>query len=148
VKSFFYSSHASGSNSIKKILPAIIHDCPELVAKYSRPDLYGMGKTYNSLNFEDHVWLTSESGYDPYKTLPTIFSENEINQFGKPEDDDFDEVSDGAAAMLAYDKLQYDSRLLLISRFAYKKALLRYCELDTLSMAILMEGLGKLDEKK
>jgi hypothetical protein len=148
VKSFYYSSHARGSNSIKKILPAIIHDCPELVAKYSRPDLYGMGKTYNSLNFEDHVWLTSESGYDPYKTLPTIFSENEINQFGKPEDDDFDEVSDGAAAMLAYDKLQYDSRLLLISRFAYKKALLRYCELDTLSMAILMEGLGKLDEKK
>jgi hypothetical protein len=148
VKSYYYSSHSRGSNSIKKILPAIIHDCPELVEKYSQTDLYGKGKTYNSLNFEEHVWLNPESGYDPYKTLPPIFSENQINQFGKPEDDDFDEVSNGAAAMLAYDKLQHDSRLLLITRFSYKKALFRYCELDTLSMAILMEGLGKLEERK
>ncbi len=148
VKSFYYSSHARGSNSIKKILPAIIHDCPELLEKYSQPDLYGKGKAFSSLNFDEHVWLNPESGYDPYKTLPPIFSENEINQFGKPEDDGFDEVSDGAAAMLAYDKLQHDSRLLLLSRFVYEKALLRYCELDTLSMAILMEGMGKLEERK
>ena len=147
VRSFYYSSHAKGSNSIKKILPAILHDCPELIAKYSQPDLYGKNKICSSLNFDSHLWLDPEFGNDPYKTLPPIFTETEIEQFGKSEDtDDFDEVADGSAAMLAYNKLQY-SNLLSIVRFAYKESLLRYCELDTLAMVMLMEGFGKLEER-
>jgi len=140
VRSFYYSSYAKGSNSIKKILPAILHDCPELIAKYSQPDLYGKNKICSSLNFDSHVWLDPKCENDPYKTLPPIFTETAIEQFGKSEDtDDFDEVADGSAAMLAYNKLQY-SNLLSIGRFAYKESLLRYCELDTLAMVMLMEG--------
>ncbi len=148
VRSFYYSSHAKGSNSIKKILPAILHDCPELITKYSNPDLYGKNKTCSSLNFDAHVWLDPEFGNDPYKTLPPIFTETEIEQFGKSDDgDDFDEVADGSAAMLAYNKLQY-SNLLSLGRFAYKESLLRYCELDTLAMVMLMEGFKYLKENK
>ena len=149
VRSFYYSSHARGSNSIKKILPAILHDCPELFSKYSNPELYGKNKTCSSLNFDFHVWIDPKFGNDPYKTLPQIFTESEIEQFGKSdESDDFDEVADGSAAMLAYNKLQYDNFVLKITRWHYRDALLRYCELDTLAMVMLMEGFGLLKERK
>ena len=96
---------------------------------------------------------SAECGNDPYKTLPPIFTEKEIEQFGKSEDgDDFDEVADGSAAMLAYNKLQYSNRVFggvfELLRWHYKNALLRYCELDTLAMVMLMEGFGKLKERK
>ena len=147
VRSFYYSSNAKGSNSIKKILPAILHDCPQLIAKYSQPDLYGKNKICSSLNFDSHVWLDPECGNDPYKTLPSIFTETEIEQFGKSEDfDDFNEVADGSAAMLAYNKLQNWFGIIKISKWFYEDTILRYYELDTLAMVMLMEGLGNLEE--
>jgi len=148
VRAFYYSPHAKGSNSIKKILPAIIHDCPELLNRYSDPNLYGNGKKYSSLNFEGHLWLDPEKNNDPYKTLPAIFSDSFIEMYGKNEDlDDFEDVADGSAAMIAYNQLQF-SELTPETRLAYKDALLRYCELDTLAMVMIIQGFEYLHENK
>jgi len=148
VRAFYYSPHAKGSNSIKKILPAIIHDCPELITRFSDPNLYGRGKKYSSLNFEGHLWLSPEINYDPYKTLPAIFSDNFIELYGKTEDtEDFEDVADGSAAMIAYNQLQF-SQLTPETRLAYKDALLRYCELDTLAMVMIIEGFAHLKENR
>jgi hypothetical protein len=48
--------------------------------------------------------------------------------------------------MLAYNKLQYSFGIIKIYNWFYEDALLRYCELDTLAMVMLMEGFGKLEE--
>ncbi len=126
----------------------MIHDCPELLNHYSDPNLYGKGKKYSSLNFEGHLWLDPEKNYDPYKTLPAIFSDSFIEMYGKNEDlDDFEDVADGSAAMIAYNQLQF-SELTPEIRLAYKNALLRYCELDTLAMVMIIQGFEHLKENK
>jgi hypothetical protein len=145
VRAVYYSPHSGGSNSIKKILPAIIHDCPSISLRYSDPGLYGKQKPYTSRNFEQHIWITEETGQDPYKTLPSLeqfegFDESEM-------DDELDSVADGGAAMMAYNKLQW-SYITDEERVMLKDALLRYCELDTLAMVMLMQGLKSLENRE
>ena len=60
--------------------------------------------------------------------------------------DDLEGVSDGTAAMTAYNKLQW-SYIGDAERLALRNALLQYCELDTLAMVILMQGMMKLENK-
>lgn len=144
VRSYYYSPHAGGSNSIKRILPAIIHDCPEIADLYSQPDLYGKKGKYSSRNFDSHIWIDATKGRDPYKTLPAL------TKFDGVQDveiyDDLGEVADGSAAMTAYNKLQW-SYISDSEREALRDALLRYCELDTLAMVMLVQGMEKLDDR-
>jgi hypothetical protein len=133
---YYYSPHAKGSNSLKYILPAAIHDSDYLQEKYSRP-ICGMDKEVTSLNFETKIWIDPVYNNDPYKVLPKVFEGYDRQTL----DDLFsgmDEVADGGAAMMAYAKLQFfdtpDDQ-----REAIRKALLKYCELDTLAMVMLME---------
>jgi hypothetical protein len=145
VREYYYSSIAVGSNSIKKILPAIIHDCPSLVERYSNENLYGKDREYSSLNFTTHTWITPETQFDPYKTLLPITrfdGVQEIEVF-----DDLGEVADGSAAMTAYNKLQW-SDISDEERRVLKDALLQYCELDTLAMVMLMQGLLALEDSR
>jgi hypothetical protein len=60
--------------------------------------------------------------------------------------DDLGEVSDGTAAMTAYNKLQW-SFIGEAERLALRDALLQYCELDTLAMVMVMQGLMALDNR-
>ncbi|MBK6682347.1 MAG: DUF2779 domain-containing protein [Ignavibacteriales bacterium] len=53
---YYYSPSAKGSNSIKKILPAMINDSEFLREKYNKP-IYGRGLEIPSLNFENHIWI-------------------------------------------------------------------------------------------
>ena len=137
-KRLYYSPHTKGSISLKKVLPAIILDSNFLKEKYGVKGVYGKELLMQSLNFEDHVWITKETAMDPYKTLPSVF-----NDYDKETLDnlvkDMDGLADGGSALTAYGYLQY-SNLPADQKVKIKEGLLRYCELDTLAMVMLMEG--------
>lgn len=137
----YYSKYAKGSNSIKAILPAILNDCNWLKEKYANRNTYGSQGIIFSHNFERHTWITPESGWDPYKTLPPVFSDQEINQIVIAED--FEDLANGGAAMMAYSMLQF-TEISDSERQALRSALLRYCELDTMAMVMIIEGLKYL----
>jgi hypothetical protein len=145
VVKYFYSLHAKGSNSLKQILPAIINSFPFLIEKYSQP-IYGKGLQINSLNFNSKIWTRKELGYDPYKTLDPVFegyTADELDRLAQ----EVDAIADGGSAMMAYNMLQY-SEIPLNQRERIRDALLKYCELDTLAMVMLYEGLnGALQAK-
>lgn len=138
VLQYYYSPLAKGSNSLKQILPAIIAESEFLRTKYGQPGIYGREKQVHSLNFEDHVWIQTEFGNNPYKTLPRVFEEYDpetLDLLVK----DMDGLADGGAAMTAYNYLQF-SEIPLEQRKSIRESLLRYCELDTLAMVMLVEG--------
>ncbi len=141
VRKVYYSPHAGGSNSIKRILPAIIHDCPTVAEQFSMPGKYGKGLEFDSRNFDDHVWIRDDKNRDPYKTLLPLTIFDGVADYDLF--DDLSEVADGSAAMTAYNKLQW-SFIGEAERLALRNALLQYCELDTLAMVMLMQGLINL----
>lgn len=137
VKQFFYDPSTQGSNSIKKVLPAVLNASEYLQEKYSKP-VYGTA-LLPSLNFQEMKWLKRlEDGTadDPYKMLPPVFegvSNEEIDGFICD-----DEVADGGAAMIAYAMMQFGEMSDTESTHL-RSALLRYCELDTLAMVMIWE---------
>ncbi|CAN5680595.1 hypothetical protein BH11BAC1_BH11BAC1_16510 [soil metagenome] len=138
VLQYYYSPAAKGSNSLKQILPAIIGDSEYLRQRYGIPGIYGRGKKIPSLNFNEHVWITPETNYNPYKTLPKVFDQYEretLDLLVK----DMEELADGGTAMTAYNYLQY-SEIPVEQRQRIKDSLLRYCELDTLAMVMVVEA--------
>jgi len=52
---------------------------------------------------------------------------------------DSDELNDGGAAQAAYARLQFEE-MSAYEREEIQKALLKYCELDTLAMVMIYEG--------
>lgn len=138
VLKYYYSPLAKGSNSLKQILPATIHDSDFLRKKYSTREVYGKNKKVRSLNFDDQIWINPEVHNDPYRTLPRVFDEYENGQLDALLED-VEEIKDGGAALIAYNYLQY-SELPLDQRQKIKDALLRYCELDTMAMVMICEA--------
>ena len=139
VKRFYYHPHTEGSNSIKKVLPAILFESQFLQDKYSKP-IYGSSGGIPSLNFKGKTWLKRDSNgniVDPYKQLPPVFENVDLDKL------DFslfkgDELADGGAAMTAYAKMQF-TEMADEERNALKSSLLKYCELDTFAMVMLFE---------
>jgi hypothetical protein len=134
-----------GSSSIKKVLPAVLQLSSVLRRRYSAPT-YGTG-AMPSLNFDPGwIWWRSNEGRvaDPYALLEPIFSDAELNQIlATAESSDsapMDFVANGGAAMVAFAELQRPD-LPDLERERYKRALLRYCELDTLAMVMVYEAL-------
>ena len=85
------------------------------------------------------MWIRyndDKSVKDPYKILPPIFNENDDELLDKLYNDD--KLQDGGAAMTAYAKMQF-TRMLENERETIRKALLRYCELDTFAMVLIWE---------
>jgi len=91
VKRYFYHPATGGSNSLKKVLPAIFDDAGD-------------------------------------SELEHLISEPKL--------------ADGAAAMIAYARMQF-SEMGEEERRATEQALLKYCELDTLAMVMLWEYWSK-----
>jgi len=151
VQEGYYSCASGGSISLKYILPAILHDAPQLAAMYSRAGFYGKGMRVESLNFDEpggHVWLQQDKGMDPYKTLPPIFGPghgaiDEILQRLAGDDEEDSSINQGGLAMTAYNYTQFNS-LGQFERTSIEQALLRYCELDTMAMVMLVQGLFEL----
>ena len=139
VTSYYYSPYSKGSNSIKAILPAIISESIFLKEKYGRDDLYGIELDVSSLNFPNHCWIP-DGITNPYKTLPQVFPDydNEMLDAVEPIES-LKELSDGGAALTAYNYLQY-SNVSDKQRKHLKDALFKYCELDTMAMVMLVEA--------
>jgi hypothetical protein len=136
LKLYYYNPITEGSNSIKYVLPAILKSSDFLKTKYTLP-IYGTDEI-QSLNFKNHTWLTYKDGEvnDPYKTLPETFVDIDpsiVETFVSAE-----KISDGGAAMTAYAKIQF-SQMSELERNSVIQSLLKYCELDTFAMIMLVE---------
>lgn len=138
VKSGYYSPQMKGSNSLKYVLPSILHESEFLKQKYSKP-IYGT-QAMPSKNYISQCWIRfdgKEYSSDPYNELPALFNQDELKAIDSIISED-DQIRNGGAAMMAYCKSQY-SIMSEIERSAIRTALLKYCELDTLAMVMLVE---------
>ena len=136
----FFRSDTKGSSSLKKVLPSLMRCSDVLRATYSQP-VYG-GPDMPSLNLsEPMVWWRQVGGevLDPYALLPPVF-----NDFTKDEVEAIEvgfapELQEGGAAMAAYGRLQFEA-IDPRERQSFERALLRYCELDTLAMVMAVQA--------
>jgi hypothetical protein len=137
VKRFFYDPRTNGSNSIKKILPAIMSRSEYLRDRYSKP-IYG-STDLPSHNFQGFTWFVEKDGrvVDPYKLLPKLFQDVDADQLDLLSDGD--ELADGGAALTAYARLQFEE-MSDYERKEIEEALLKYCELDTFAMVMIYEA--------
>ena len=136
-KLYYFDPKTKGSNSIKAVLPAILNRSLVLQNKYQKT-IGEIGISSKNFN-EDHIWLTNLNGeiQNPYKQLPPVFekwNDDELDQLVSNVDD----LNNGGAALTAYGFLQYTD-MENEERDKLVKALLRYCELDTLAMVMLFE---------
>jgi hypothetical protein len=143
-KGYFHPS-TNASNSIKKVLPAVLESSSFLRERYSRP-IYGADNGIVSKNFRDMIWWQKDSeGFvqDPYDAL----KDNPVaGQPAAAVDSDDLEIAGGGEASMAYGRLQFQA-LPAETRESIKDKLLRYCELDTLAMAMIIEAWkAELDE--
>lgn len=136
-KAAFFHKATRASSSIKKVLPATLVASDFLRNKYSQP-VYGGGQS-NSRNFPEPMvwWQPDDDGkpIDPYRLLAPVFSDLELA--GNAEDETL--VNQGGAAIMAYARLQFEE-ISDEERQAWERALLRYCELDTLAMVMIVEA--------
>ena len=126
VKKYYYHRRMRGSNSIKKVLPAVLETSDAIEGIYSLP--------YHGSNFpEGIVWYqrnTAGAVIDPYDLLP------ELEQIR--DDDDPDVISSGGVAATAFARMQFTD-MPDEERERLTGELLRYCELDTLAMVMLYQ---------
>lgn len=151
VKRYFYNlEEMHGSNSIKQVLPAVLNCSQFLKDKYSKP-IYGT--EIKSLNIPESspiawVQLDADGHVDsPYHQLASVgelinMSEQDMDSMEQlcSGDGDFT-VANGGAALTAYNKLMFcdDTTKGQIQYGKLREALLRYCELDTMSMVFIWE---------
>ena len=136
-KAFFHPD-TKGSSSIKKVLPAILKVSKILKDTYSRP-IYGAPDGIPSRNFaspEGFAWLEATDG-DPYARLKQYAKD--MLPSGVPLEDRSSIIAEGGAAATAYAKLQFED-MDAAKRERIKSALLRYCELDTLAMVMILQA--------
>lgn len=122
----YYSRPLKGSYSMKKLLPAIFQS-DFIKGKYQRQI---NSINVSSLNFSPD-WEWYQNGIDPYKLLPTYEVEDyrlDVNT----------EINNGGLALAMYGKLQFTD-VNEKAREEIRTGLLRYCELDTLAMAMVIE---------
>ena len=145
VKRFYYDPYMKGSNSIKVVLPAVLNSSAYLQEKYSQA-IYGAKDGIKSLNFEEKIWVKFRDGQviDPYELLPDLFEEIESKNYDLINRED--KISDGGAAMTAYERLQFEDMPEEVRR-EIEKGLLKYCELDTLAMVMIYEAWADMVEK-
>ncbi len=142
IKKYYFNPYTFGSNSIKKVLPAILMSSKFIKQKYSQ----SIGKIgVSSKNFmEDHIWLKEERSaiISPYKMLPKVFDNLEAVEIERYISG-IENINDGGAALTAYGKIQYVD-MPNHERELIKESLLKYCELDTLAMVMIYEHLKSI----
>jgi len=139
---YYYNPLTFGSNSIKKVLPAVLKSSQFVQEKYSKP-IGDIGVSSKNLP-NDHIWLTKQGNkiISPYKTLPPVhqnISQEEI----ETRLSNIENIDDGGAALTAYGKMQY-TNMTEKERQDISDALKRYCELDTLAMVMIYEHLKSI----
>lgn len=131
IKKYYYSPVMKGSNSIKKVLPAVLTESPKLQEVYSKP--------YSGLYLREKIFYQKdeESGMakNPYDLLYEVGAGvPNYEESDKAIGDDI--ISEGGAAMMAWSRLQFDD-LNEAQRKAILQSLYEYCELDTLAMVMI-----------
>ena len=149
IQRFYYHPAMKGSNSIKAVLPAILNSSETLKKKYCEPIYGSIIKSCNYTPETAKAWITLDKEgkvENPYKHLDVIASflgvdADDLERFDtalsrEGDISNEDSIANGGAALAAYTKLQFSNERLTP---ALKTALLRYCELDTMSMVFIME---------
>lgn len=132
-KAYFHPD-TKGSNSIKKVLPAVLKSSEFLRSTYSQP-IYGAPGGIPSINFKDVTWLDlSDPNCDPYRQLKKMAGE-----LTAVAEDEGSDIADGGAAATAYSRLQFED-IGADERQRINSSLLRYCELDTLAMVMVVQA--------
>lgn len=135
----YYHPRMRGSQSIKYVLPAVLADSAFLREKYSKP-IYGYEvDSRSSRNFPSQTWIQLEGDtvIDPYELLPAVFDDFDKETWDALWTDE--DIRGGGAAMAAYLRLQQDG-LPDGYRKKVEQGLLKYCELDTLAMVMIVES--------
>ena len=139
VYKYYYHPLMNGGFSIKVVLPSVLNSSDFIKDKYSQP-IYGTAEMPSCNLSSPKSWI--EYGEDkvvknPYKLLPSISSYLGIDvDLDDIEIEDSESVANGAAALMAYAKMQFSEGAMLK---ALEQALLTYCELDTLAMVFIWE---------
>ena len=144
VRRYYYHPSMKGSNSIKVVLPAILNSSKAIQRKYEQP-IYG--SVIPSCNFDAasaKAWISFGADgkvENPYKHLDTIASflqvtPEELEHFDTTRQMADESIANGGTALAAYTKLQFSDE---VCTDALAQALLRYCELDTMSMVFIWE---------
>jgi hypothetical protein len=142
-KRTYFHPETKGRTSIKKVLPAVLRTSQFLKNKYQQP-IYGaepsISGSIQSLNLKDFTWWQLEGGAvaDPYGMLKTIVDDMLGEEGEGILDAEELEIAEGGAAAMAFGRLQFED-LTDQDRKRIKNALLRYCELDTLAMVMIVE---------
>jgi hypothetical protein len=137
VKLYYFHPLTKGSNSIKKVLPAILQDSEFIKHAYSKP-IYG-SKQIKSLNYKGWAWVQFDAEgkvVDPYKLLPPVFQDVDLETMDSLITEG--SLADGGAAMTAYARMQFTE----MSQLEFDRvsaALLKYCELDTFAMVLIYQ---------
>ena len=144
-KDAYFHVSTKGSSSIKKVLPALMATSPYLRDYYSQP-IYGSEAGIPSKNYKNFTWWQPNSDgipKDPYSLL-IKYGEDLLGEKLLPSEDPDDLViAEGGAATTAYARLQFET-LNPDTRAKINEALLRYCELDTLAMVMIVQGWRRL----
>lgn len=154
VRRYYYHPSMKGSNSIKVVLPAILNSSKAIRDKYSKP-IYGSlihSENFNAGNAKAWISYGADGKVDnPYKHLDAIASfldvtPEELEQFdtARQMKEDSAAIANGGAALAAYTMLQFSDAK---CTEALKEALLRYCELDTMSMVFIWEYFREMTAK-
>ena len=156
VKRYFYQlDEMHGSNSIKQVLPAVLNSSQYLKDKYSQPIYGSVIPSCNISASQPKAWITLDANghvESPYHQLDSVgaligMSEEDMDQMEQLSTDEKDfEVANGGAALTAYNKLMFCEGESMND--ALRQALLRYCELDTMSMVFIWEYFHDMVTKK
>lgn len=138
VKETYFDVATKGSSSLKVILPSILRQSKYLQEKYSQP-IYG--NDIPSLSLGKMTLIKKDATgqiINPYQLLPYVFDQSEDEVWSNIET-----LAEGGTAMTAFAKIQFEE-MPEAERQQITSALLRYCELDTMAMVLLWEGLNDL----
>ena len=139
VLKYYFHPIMQGSYSIKVVLPSVQNSSDLIKTKYLQP-IYATPHMPSLNHTEPKAWI--EYGEDgvvksPYKLLPPISSYLDLDaNLDEIELKDTESVANGGAALAAYAKMQFSDGAM---SEALEKALLTYCELDTLAMVFIWE---------
>jgi hypothetical protein len=136
VVNHYYHPRMGGSNSIKYVLPAVMTASKALATRYQRPVGFGTHLSNEILWRADPATMLP---MDPYDLLPPVFDDLTILRA----EEDEQGLQNGGAAMVAFARIQACGES-ADRQEAYRRALLRYCELDTLAMLMIVQHWGGL----
>ena len=147
-KRAYFADGIKGSSSIKKVLPSVMKWSGVLRDLYSG-EVYG--SSIPSKNFKNFAWWVPSASdasvpLEPYDLLRLEAEDLLGEALMAGEDPDVLAITEGGAAATAYARLQFED-VDEVERRMIREALLRYCELDTLAMVMIVQGwVGVLEQ--